>query len=201
MAITDWHASIFQKAQPERWVGTIYPVGSGVTRRQRAVQSPLFCALLHKMAGLRIESEVVTRVHGDGYTAQEWYAKVRSYGGQCHYCHEKTPSSMRERDHLVPIARGGSNTIDNVVPSCRDCNRAKGKLTADEFAATQAGEPVAVPREHGLGSIYQRSDGRWCSAIELGRVDGKRRRKVFTSGRRDVVEAKLAEALEEIGQR
>jgi integrase len=33
-------------------------------------------------------------------------------------------------------------------------------------------------RGQGEGSIYQRSDGRWCAVLDLGYVQGKRRRKV-----------------------
>lgn len=47
--------------------------------------------------------------------------------------------------------------------------------------------------KHKGGSIYQRGDGLWCVAIEVGIVDGKRKRKVITSKDRDKVVAKLAE--------
>jgi hypothetical protein len=44
------------------------------------------------------------------------------------------------------------------------------------------------------GSIYQRSkDNLWCATIELGVIDGKRRKKVVASKDRAVVEAKLLE--------
>jgi 5-methylcytosine-specific restriction endonuclease McrA len=45
----------------------------------------------------------------------------------------------------------------------------------------------------GAGSIYQRKDGLWCAAIEYGRTNGKRNRKVIASKNRETVEAKLAE--------
>lgn len=38
-----------------------------------------------------------------------------------------------ELDHKVPVARGGNNDIENMVLSCRSCNRRKGKKTAEEF--------------------------------------------------------------------
>jgi 5-methylcytosine-specific restriction endonuclease McrA len=28
-------------------------------------------------------------------------------------------------DHIVPLAKGGSDTLDNLQPCCRACNRAK----------------------------------------------------------------------------
>jgi 5-methylcytosine-specific restriction endonuclease McrA len=38
-------------------------------------------------------------------------------------------------DHKLPLSRGGSNTIDNVVPACRPCNQKKHRLTVNEFLA------------------------------------------------------------------
>lgn len=37
-----------------------------------------------------------------------------------------------------------------------------------------------MTRFKGSGSIYQRADGQWCVSIEMGIVDGKRKRKVIT---------------------
>src|SRR5262245_9934039 len=44
-------------------------------------------------------------------------------------------------------------------------------------------------RGHGEGSIHQRPDGRWCATLDLGLVDGKRKRKyLYGDTRREVVE-------------
>ncbi len=49
---------------------------------------------------------------------------------------------------------------------------------------------MASRRGHGEGAIYRReSDGLWCTAVHLGYVDGKRRRKVvYGKTRREVAE-------------
>jgi 5-methylcytosine-specific restriction endonuclease McrA len=31
-----------------------------------------------------------------------------------------------EGDHIIPVARGGQDTEDNYLPSCRTCNARKG---------------------------------------------------------------------------
>jgi integrase len=47
-------------------------------------------------------------------------------------------------------------------------------------------------RGHGEGSIYQReSDGRWCATVDLGWVNGKRKRKVIYGATRKEVADKL----------
>jgi len=38
-----------------------------------------------------------------------------------------------EYDHILPVARGGNNTIENLQIVCADANRAKSDLTEDEF--------------------------------------------------------------------
>lgn len=38
-------------------------------------------------------------------------------------------------DHLVPLVRGGSSDLTNLVAACSGCNSAKGSMTAEEFFA------------------------------------------------------------------
>ena len=47
-------------------------------------------------------------------------------------------------------------------------------------------------RGHGEGGIYQReSDGKWCASVDLGFVNGRRRRKVIYGKTRKEVADKL----------
>lgn len=46
-------------------------------------------------------------------------------------------------------------------------------------------------RGNGEGGIYQREDGRWCAAVDLGIVNGKRKRKVLYGATRRAVAEKL----------
>ena len=36
-------------------------------------------------------------------------------------------------DHLIPLARGGRSTKDNLVPSCKDCNNKKKSMLPVEW--------------------------------------------------------------------
>ncbi|HET8630265.1 MAG TPA: site-specific integrase [Thermomicrobiales bacterium] len=57
---------------------------------------------------------------------------------------------------------------------------------------------MAGRRGHGEGSIYRReSDGKWCTAVDLGWVDGKRKRKVLYGETRKEVAEKLKVVLRE----
>jgi integrase len=51
---------------------------------------------------------------------------------------------------------------------------------------------MASRRGHGEGAIYQReSDGKWCASVDLGFLNGKRRRKIIYGKTRKEVADKL----------
>lgn len=55
------------------------------------------------------------------------------YNNICYWCNKKIKSTPH-LDHYEPISKGGANTIDNIVLSCRKCNQSKGSKTPTEFA-------------------------------------------------------------------
>jgi 5-methylcytosine-specific restriction endonuclease McrA len=50
--------------------------------------------------------------------------------GSCSYCQKPITYSDATVDHVIPHARGGSNTFSNVVCACSSCNTAKRDLPA-----------------------------------------------------------------------
>lgn len=73
--------------------------------------------------------------NGGKHTQKEWLAKVDLLGGCCVYCGEAKPL---ERDHKLPLTRGGTDNIVNIVPACKTCNASKGTRTAREFIERRA---------------------------------------------------------------
>jgi 5-methylcytosine-specific restriction endonuclease McrA len=71
------------------------------------------------------------------FTGAEWIELVAHWGNVCAYRGEAAPL---EPDHRVPLARGGSNFIDNILPACRKCNAEKHTMTEEEFRARLAAE-------------------------------------------------------------
>jgi hypothetical protein len=47
----------------------------------------------------------------------------------CQYCGAHPPKAILECDHIVPVAEGGVNDLDNLVTACFDCNRGKGAVS------------------------------------------------------------------------
>jgi 5-methylcytosine-specific restriction endonuclease McrA len=72
---------------------------------------------------------------GGSFTSAQWLTLVATYDGRCAYCGESRPL---EPEHKIPLARGGSNEITNIVPACRRCNARKHLLTDEEFRARLA---------------------------------------------------------------
>ena len=54
-------------------------------------------------------------------------------GFACQYCGKKTPEVTLEVDHIVSVNDGGQDDITNLITSCFDCNRGKGKTSLDEI--------------------------------------------------------------------
>ena len=76
----------------------------------------------------------------NSHTSRQWQGKFFRCGMRCFYCCKPLsliPNDGRieiaTKDHLTPTSRGGSDTIDNIVPACFDCNRKKGDMTEPEF--------------------------------------------------------------------
>ena len=69
---------------------------------------------------------------------QVWEEIKAAYDHRCAYCGKKDRNLTK--DHMVPIAKGGSDRMDNVVPACFSCNRrknAKQLLDWDKFTHLQ----------------------------------------------------------------
>jgi len=56
--------------------------------------------------------------------------------GLCFYCLRRFVARGRVLDHVVPRARGGSNSYRNLVSFCVECNTQKGETAAEDFLRT-----------------------------------------------------------------
>jgi len=79
------------------------------------------------------------------HTDTEWSALIRQWKWRCFYCarpvckNSVDPDGEVTKDHQLPISRGGSDFIWNIVPACFRCNTLKGTMTVDEFRAARPG--------------------------------------------------------------
>ena len=73
-------------------------------------------------------------------------------GNTCQYCGRRFSTAELSLDHVVPRARGGGTTWENVVCACIRCNVRKGGRTPREAGMNLMTEP-ARPRRNPLLSV------------------------------------------------
>ena len=68
---------------------------------------------------------------------------ARRAGNICEYClaPEEVFNFLFEVDHFVPLSKGGSNDLENLVLACRACNAYK---SASEFGLSESKENVRL---------------------------------------------------------
>jgi len=73
------------------------------------------------------------RATGGSYTAQQLQQQVERQKSRCYYCKVKL-SKVYHADHIVPLSRGGTNDISNIVLACPACNLRKGTKLPHEWS-------------------------------------------------------------------
>lgn len=143
------YSGSFYRTRGRYWIGALsIPGRNGEKRTRRRVFGNTFCVMLKRFSALEKPPQFadalkmpVTIVNPRSinlrgaqelgtHTGAEWREKLRAQNGRCHYCGATRPL---QKEHMVPITRGGSDAIDNLVGACRDCNSEKRTFTADEF--------------------------------------------------------------------
>jgi 5-methylcytosine-specific restriction endonuclease McrA len=62
------------------------------------------------------------------FSIEDWnkckdYFKNKNSETCCAYCGK--PFKKLEKDHFIPLSKGGETTINNIIPSCESCNSSK----------------------------------------------------------------------------
>lgn len=95
----------------------------------------------------------ILRTRAIPYTPNELQQHFEKFGNECVYCGNPDRISV---DHFIPLVKGGSDCLGNLVPCCRSCNTSKNVNDALEWYQRQ--------------SFYDRK--RWKKILEiLGKDD------------------------------
>ena len=95
---------------------------------EEGVVFELQCSVADKVYSARLRRNEILNGH---HTKAEWEAKVKQYNYRCFYCGLKM--NRLSKDHIIPVAHGGTDTIDNIVPACMRCNQRKHTQALAEF--------------------------------------------------------------------
>ena len=80
----------------------------------------------YKMRQRLIENCVV-----NDFIKADWQEILQTFNYRCAYCHKE--SNRMEKDHIIPLSRGGNHTKSNIIPACRSCNSRKHNKTLLEY--------------------------------------------------------------------
>lgn len=131
---------------PESWISLEAAVGYYATAAVAYTLGEAMTTLRggHNHAGVRsaIELHPMVAVHGVSAAGKLLSATprltrlnhklFRRDRFHCAYCGEQFAPQQLEREHVVPVSRGGRDEWTNVVSACRSCNQRKGSKTPDE---------------------------------------------------------------------
>lgn len=65
------------------------------------------------------------------HTTEEWLKMKLFFNNTCVKCFGSSGLINVEKDHIIPIYQGGSNSIKNIQPLCALCNSSKGPESID----------------------------------------------------------------------
>jgi 5-methylcytosine-specific restriction endonuclease McrA len=97
-----------------------------------ARQAHVLCSQVCKVKAKRMRRRSRTTKAGGTYTWAEVMRIFLNLGRACAYCDQAIDGDP-DPDHVVPISRGGSNSITNILPACRSCNSDKRDLLLSEW--------------------------------------------------------------------
>ena len=92
--------------------------------------------------------------------------RILESGGRCEWCAVSLVNAEFELDHVLSLKQGGANAAGNLVVSCPDCNRRKGRKHPARFAAETGSSdrtrdplnrPRVCPFRHGSSAGRNRS--------------------------------------------
>ncbi len=91
---------------------------------------------------LRLLSYVKVKRHHHQvkFTRSNIYSRDRH---SCQYCGCKFSANQLTYDHVIPVARGGHKSWENIVTCCIRCNRKKGNRTPEEAGLKPLRRPKA----------------------------------------------------------
>lgn len=94
-------------------------------REYRRVNPEVFRMIAHRRRARAKQS-------GVSYSLKDVQRQYAAQRGKCYYCGVKV-GDIYHVDHVVPLARGGTNSPENLVIACPPCNQSKSNKLPHEW--------------------------------------------------------------------
>jgi len=65
------------------------------------------------------------------HTKKQWHEMLVFFDHTCVKCEGESGLANVEKDHIIPVYQGGSDSIENLQPLCAKCNTGKGPENKD----------------------------------------------------------------------
>lgn len=72
------------------------------------------------------------KINGNDFISYEDFLTLWNCN-ECYYCGKVVVNREKTIDHKIPITRGGTNNLTNIVICCQSCNSKKSNKTEEEF--------------------------------------------------------------------
>lgn len=111
-----------------------------------------WCARKNGKMRRRARERGATGTYSWAQVTRLWMAFNKS----CAYCRRPTPLDQIQAEHVTALSRGGTNSFNNILPSCGPCNQDKQALSLTAWAATRAKRnlPPVVTTWDALDPLY-----------------------------------------------
>jgi len=96
-----------------------------------------------KARAVRLRAERLREARKKGtHTRAEWLEMLDASGHVCCACGSEVIGGNPTKDHIIPISLGGSDSIRNLQPLCRECNAGEAGYSGKDF---RIGKPWMRP--------------------------------------------------------
>jgi 5-methylcytosine-specific restriction endonuclease McrA len=123
----------WQEANPEAYKAAIIAWHKAHPDRLKAIHRKWEVNNPEQLAANAREVRAKRRNVEGKHTVDEIKALLEKQRGKCAYCHVSIRSGYHA-DHIVPLAKGGSNWISNIQLTCPPCNFRKNRTDPITFS-------------------------------------------------------------------
>lgn len=143
-AVPDTHpsrSSPIPPDHPSRWFGAsstvVWSDCAWCERRTPGPEPARYCSDSHRWAAKAVRRRGRQAAAIGTYTWADVMRLFLKFDRCCAYCLLPV-DGQPDPDHVIPLSRGGGNTVSNLLPACRRCNSEKRDLTPHEWIEWRA---------------------------------------------------------------